>query len=251
MTFLQDTRMIGTRKLGENMANLSELKGYIARYSELDIINTQQLYKQHFKNQSEVAYYKQISRLAQQGTIVRLSKSVYCKPKEGQLGKLIASEKEISQYFCGKKSNNGVIVGYAMYYNYKLTTQVPKNIIIYSNLVNYQRRNFNRVEVIKADLFFDLATRKIIELLDVLENINNIQDLNVKNTMQFFRDASKHYNEKLFTKIISTLSFKKSTIASLKIVLDQYGILHQCDNLLSPLSKYNTRKVQEIYATTS
>ena len=84
-------------------------------------------------------------------------------------------------------------------------------------------------------------------MLDFLENINGIEDLNRKNAVLFIEDAIAFYQEKTFEKINRTIGYKKSTIASLRNVLDYYQITHSVDKYLNALSTYNSIRMEDLY----
>ena len=106
----------------------------VGKYPELKIIDAHKLYKEKFNTISEKAFYKTFSRMAKAGEIKRIAKGIYCIPKKGKFGVTISGEKDILEYYLGSKNSKGVVVGYRMYNKYKLTTQVSKDIEIYSNV---------------------------------------------------------------------------------------------------------------------
>ena len=233
------------------MLNSSNVWERIHGYPELKIINAQQLYKNEFGSFSELAFYKQLSRLEQEGQLVRLTRGMYCRPKKGRFGLVAASEKQILHHFLGTNLRSGVIVGYHMYNNYGLTTQVPKRVILYSNVVGYDKMNIQNITAMKASMTFDDATKKLIELLDVLENYLLIEDLSKKNMVTFIKNALKLFNDTKLEKVIRAIKVKKSTLASLKNTLDYFGIENNVSKYLSKTSKYKALSMEDLHEFTS
>lgn len=219
----------------------------INKYSELEIIDAQEIYARNFRNIPEQNFYKTISRMAKSGEIIRLAKNIYCKPAVGRFGQVLSSEKHILEYYLGSKGNRGVVVGYRMYNKYKLTTQISKGIEVYSNVSVQERKNVLNVKIKKVNLRFEPSTSKIIELLNVLENFNSIEELNRKNTILFIEGTITSYSDTILENLIKTISYKKSTLASLKSVLDYYTINHSIGNYLGEGSNYKSVRMEDLF----
>lgn len=227
------------------------VKEKINQYSELEIIDTQNIYVRNFKNIPEQNFYKTISRMAKKGEIIRLTKGIYCKPTIGRFGRVLSSEKHILEYYLGTNGKKGVAVGYRMYNKYRLTTQISKGIEVYSNVSVQEKKNVLNVKIKKVNLRFEPSTSKIIELLDVLENFNNIEELNRKNAILFIEGATTSYSDKILENLIKTIGYKKSTLASLKNILDYYEINHSIGKYLSEVSSYKSIRMEDLYELTS
>ena len=142
----------------------------------------------------EATFYKTMSRLAQDGEIERITKGIYCKPKKGKCGTTISSEKDILAYFLGKEQNKGVVIGWRLFNKYGLLTQVSKDIEIYSNVTNQEKRIIRNVTIKKANLKFDTTTIKMIESLEILREYQKIEDLNTNSLIAFIEKAVKCYD---------------------------------------------------------
>lgn len=219
----------------------------INQYSEQEIIDTQKIYATKCKNIPEQAYYKTISRMTKSGELERLTKSIYCKPKIGRFGKIVSSDKHILNHYLGSNGTSGVIIGYRMYNKYKLTTQISKMIQVYSNVSEQEKKKVMNVEIRKANVRFDSASIKMVELLDFLENIYNIEDLNKENAILFIEKAIESYSERILEKLIKNIGYKKSTLASLKNVLDYYNVSHTVGKHLNDLSTYKSVRMEDLY----
>lgn len=223
----------------------------INQYPELKIIDAQQIYNRKFKGLSEQAFYKAISRMAKSGAIERLTKGIYYKPKKGRFGNIAASDKHILECYLGENMKNGVVVGYHMYNKYGLTTQVAKVIEIYSNSIYQEKRQIKNVEIKKANLRFDTQTTKMIELLDFIENFNRIEELNREKAIVFIENVVTYYNEKTLERLIRIIGYKKSTLASLKNILDYFNISNRVEEYLNGTSKYKAIRMEELYESAS
>ena len=91
----------------------------------------------------------------------------------------------------------------------------------------------------------------MIHALEVLQNYYNIQDINYIAFVKFAEELAEKYDEKVFTNVISKITYKKSTIAFLQEILDYYGIENNLNVYLSRLSEYKHPKMKEIYELTS
>lgn len=233
------------------MSHSNKILARLNRYSELDIIDAQRLYQEKFNDISEQAFFKTLSRLAKDGEIQRLTKGIYCKPKKGRFGIIGSNEKNILEYYVGTNKNKGVVVGYQMYNKYGLTTQVSKIIEVYSNVTLQEKRKIKNVSIYKANLKFDASTKKMIELLEVLENYHSIEDLSSKSMLKFITDARSYYNEKTLEKLLKTIGYKKSTLASLRNLLDELNIENTVDQYLNGTSKYKALRLEDLYEAAS
>jgi len=223
----------------------------VRQYPELKIIDTQKIHKQKFNEIPESAFYKAVSRLAKSGEIERISKGIYCKPKKGRFGITISNERNILSYFLGEKKNKGVVIGYRLFNKYGLTTQISKTIELYSRVITQKKRTVRNILVHKSNLRFDTTTIKLIELLEILQEYKNIEDFNTNNFIKFIEEAVKYYDERTVERIIKSISYKKSTLASLRNVLEFFGLENTIDEYLNGTSKYNAINMEEIYESTS
>ena len=223
----------------------------VKNYPVLEIIDAQKLYNDKFKGISELAYYQAFSRMTKNGDIARLTKGIYCVPKKGRFGMSVSNENNILEYCLGKNMSRGVVVGYRMYNKYRLTTQISKSVEVYSNVVSQEIRKIDNVVIHRSNLRFDKPTVKTIELLELLQNYKRIEDLNAKRFIDFIRENILYYDEKTLKRVIDKIGYKKSTLASLKNVLDYYDITNSVDEYLSGTSKYEAIKLEEWNESTS
>jgi hypothetical protein len=220
----------------------------VRQYPELKLIDAQKVYKEKFEGIPETIFYKALSRLAKNGEIERITKGIYCKPKKGRFGITISNEKDILEYFLGK--NKGVVIGYRLFNKYKLTTQVSKNIELYSSVIIQKKRNIRNVAIKKANLRFNITTIRMVELLEILQEYKNIEDLNTNSFIKFIEETIKYYDEKIVVKIIKSIGYKKGTLASLRNILEFFNLENNIDKYLNGISKYNAINMGVLYETT-
>jgi hypothetical protein len=133
-----------------------------------------------------------------------------------------------------------------MYNRYKVTTQVSKNIEIYSNVISQEEKNIKNVKILRADLEFDETMIKLIELLEVLENYKNIEDLSYDNLLKIMKSFTRNYNDSNLNQLINKIGYKKRTLASLKNVLNHYGIENKIDQYLNETSNYDALRMEAL-----
>lgn len=233
------------------MSFSSEVMGKIDKYPELEIIDTQAIYKENFENNSERAFYKAISRMAENEEINRIGKGIYCKPKLSKFGKILSGEKNILDYYLGTNKDKGVVIGYLMYNKKGLTTQMPKTVELYSRVSFQEKKTIKNVIIYNANTKFDTPTIKMIELLEVLQNYKTIEDLNQTKLINFIENTVQYYNDRCLENLLETISYKKSTLASLKSSLDYFEIENTVSQYLRETSNYKMIRMEELYEVTS
>jgi predicted transcriptional regulator of viral defense system len=223
----------------------------VLKYPELKIIDSQKVYKEKLENVPEQVFYKTLSRLEKRGQLSRITKGVYCRPKESRFGVVISGEDNILEHFLGKNKNKGVVIGYRMYSRYGLTTQVSKTVEVYSNVPYQKKKVIRNVRARKVELKFEPEIDKLIELLEVLENYRSIEDLNKTNLVSYLEKSVENYNDKVFEKILKQIRYKKSTLASLKKALDYYNVRNIVSSYLRETSSYSAINIEELNEVTS
>lgn len=218
----------------------------VLKYPELKIIYSQIVYKEKFSDVSEQAFYKTLSRMEKKGEINRITKGVYCRPKIGRLGIVVSGETDILEYLLGKNKNKGIVIGYKMYSSYELTTQVSKTVNVYSNVPYQENKVIKNVHARRVDLKFEPAVVKLIELLEVLEHFRSIENLNKLKLFSFLEMSAKYYDEKLLHKVQKQIGYKKSTLASLKNVLDYFDISNSLSHYLKETSTYTAINMEDL-----
>jgi hypothetical protein len=174
---------------------------------------------------TETAFLKALERLNHMGMLMRLSKGVYCKPRKTRFGAVPAGEHELASYFMGEDNRYGFIAGYRLYNKYGLTTQISKQVEIYSRKSHVARGTIKNIHLRKLKSFYRPEMLPMIEFLEILENYQKIEDLNQRRFLTYCNMAVKKFNE--------------NTAAAWDII--EYEICHGDVNLL-PYSDEEIKK---------
>ncbi len=228
---------------------MNPLENSIYAYPQLELIDSAKLYSDKFMEMTEQAFYKGISRLCQENKILRVAKGIYCIPKKTKYGTISLGEENIISYYLG--DYNGVLTGYKLYNKYGITTQISKNVEMFSNLLYENTKTISNVRIKKANIKFTDNIIANIELLELLENYDNIEDINIKMLGKTLEKLVNCYSEKSFNKINKNIKYKKSTLASLNLLLNHYKIENSIEKYLRKTSKYKTIDLGRIYEFTS
>ena len=129
----------------------------------------------------------------------------------------LPSEKEIIAAFT--ENGIGMVVGYTMYNAMRLTTQVSKNIQIYTSALDEQKKQIGNVFLQKYDMVFSPEVVRMVAVLEVLQNYNRIEDLNESQFKKLCAEFAGQYNEKVFEYVLSNISYSEQTIARLKAII--------------------------------
>lgn len=130
----------------------------------------------------------------------------------------LPSEKEIIAAFT--QNSTGMVVGYTMYNAMRLTTQVLKNIQIYTSALDEQKKQIGNVYLQKCDTIFSPEVMRAVSILEVLQNHNKIEDLNEVQFQKLCVDFAQQYNEKACEYVLASIPYSEQTIALLKTILD-------------------------------
>ena len=218
----------------------------IRKYSSNQLIMANRLYRDKFSNyMSETAFAKLISRLCLSGEIERISKGIYCKPKNISYGKILPTENEIVELYT--KNDNGVVIGYEMYNHLGITTQVSKLFKVYSSSIDEKEKNIGNVKIKKYNLHYNDKTKLMIYILELLYNYKNIQDLNINIFAKVIIKLLDEYDEKVVEEIQREIRYPKWVIAFLYETLEYYKIPNKLNRYLSSFSNYSIPKIREIY----
>lgn len=160
-------------------------------------------------------------------------------------GAVPPSEKEIINAVT--ENNSGLVIGYKMYNDLKLTTQISKNVEVLSSTIDSHTKNISNVKIKYVNIDYTEDVKNIICGLEVLQNFNKIQDINYSAFIDYSKLLAKFYKDEVFETVISKTTYKKSTIAFFKNILNYYKISNNLDDYLSSLSIYKHPKMEELY----
>ena len=221
----------------------------LAIYKPNELIFASKFYREHLSGKvKEAAYYKALERLCKSQELMNIAKGVYHLPKKSKYGIVPPSEKEIISAFT--KNGTGTVVGYSLYNALNLTTQVAKTVDVMSSVLEGFTKTIRNITVHQVQIDYSESIQNMIHALEVLQNYYTIQDINQSAFITFTKKLADAYNEKAFKAVISTINYKKSTIAFLQEILNFYGRENNLNIYLSALSEYKHPRMEELYETT-
>ena len=230
------------------MKSSAVIKTALSIYKENELIHASKLYRKELVNQiSEAAFYKTLERMCKSGELVKIAKGTYHLPKVSKYGIVPLSEKEIISAFT--ENGTGTVVGYSLYNALNLTTQISKSVDVMSSALESLTKTIRNITVHQVQIDYSENIKNMIHSLEVLQNYYSIQDINNSAFVAFTRELADRYNEETFKVVISTISYKKSTIAFLREILNFYGKENNLNMYLSNLSEYKYPKMEELYET--
>ena len=228
------------------MQNNNIIKITLSKFKENELIFASKLYKIELHNKvTEAAFYKTLERMCKSRELVKIAKGTYHFPKVSKYGIVPPSEQEIVSAFT--KNGTGTVVGYVLYNSLNLTTQIAKSIEVMSSALESFTKTIRNITVHQVQIDYSKSVANMIHALEVLQNYYTIQDMNYSAFIAFTKELANEYNEETFSKVISTISYKKSTIAFLREILNFYGKENNLNMYLSNLSEYKYPKMEEIY----
>ena len=219
----------------------------IHSYQPNELIVASKLFSEKLDGQvSEAAYYKTLERMCKAGKLAKTAKGTYYLPKISRLGSVPLSEKEIISAYT--KDESGAVIGYSLYNQLGLTTQISKATEVLSSALDSQTKTIRNIVVHYSPLRFTDAVNQMVQALDVLQNIEQIQDINYRNLISYTKSIAASYDQSVFEEVISKQKYQKATIAFLQNILNSYGKENQLNKYLSTLSTYKYPRMEELHA---
>lgn len=228
------------------MTGMQAVMQTMEQFSENELIFSKRLYMTQFNEViSDEAYYQALGRMCKAGTLCRIAKGIYYRPKISKYGVVPPSQNEIVVTFT--EPDKGTIVGYSLYNSLKLTTQVAKTIEVLSSAIDQQTKKIGNVFLQSCDLVYTPKVKNMIHMLDVLQNFDKIQDLNFHQFLYFCEKFSQEYDDNTFEQVIKKMKYQKKTISFLRTILNYYSVEHKLNGYLSTLSEYKHPTMEELY----
>lgn len=220
----------------------------LEHFPENELIFASKLYAERLREAvCEDTYYQTLSRMCKAGTLCRIAKGTYYRPKRNKYGIVPPSQKEIITAFTDP--DKGTVVGYSLYNSLKLTTQVPKTVEVYSSQIEQQTKSIGNVLLQFCDLIYTPEVNGMIHMLEVLQNFGEIQDLNYHQFIYFCEKFAQEYDGRIFEQVIQKMRYQKKTISFLRNILNYYSVENNLNKYLSTLSEYKHPTMEEIYET--
>lgn len=204
------------------------------------------------EGQSELAYFKALSRLVQSGVLVRLEKGKYYKPKTTRFGSIRPPESEIIKALTQKGGKiTGYLTGNALYNRWGLTTQVPNTLSIArrTRLPEKELSGY-KIKFVIRPFPFKETDIPMMQLLDALTDIQNIPDTSPEKVVPILAEKISNLQQPQMSRMMKlALEYPPSTRALLGALLEK-NIPNQPTDLLrkslNPLSKYKIKGIQKV-----
>lgn len=174
-----------------------------------------------------------------------MTKGLYYRPRRSRFGVVPLSEQNIIDHYT--ENDQGMVIGYRLYNQVGLTTQISKNVEILSNALQEKRKTVSNVKVNRLDLKFDAPTCKAIATLEILQNYRQIEDINRQQLAKYMRKYALDYSEDAVMAVLRIRKYKKATIAFLAAFLDFWHTEHNLQQYLLQSSTYAILRMEEFY----
>ncbi len=231
-----------TKKIEEKINNLE--RGETFTYKDLAI-----------KKEEYIAATKTIERLIKKGKIKRISTGIFYKPKQTVFGELKPDEiKIIKPYLFKNGKRIAYITGLLLYNKMGLTTQVPNEISIASNVKRiYISKGNVKAKAVKSYVEVTDENYKLLELLDVLKDFNKIPDLEKKSALLILTDRIRSLNKKQIKELTKiALEYPprvRALLGALLEIIDKNLNTKMLADSLNPLSEYHLGITKDLLPT--
>lgn len=225
----------------------SEVLKQINLFEPNQIIVSRKLYREKLLSVPELTFFKVLERMVKDNRLTRISKGIYCRPKESRFGILKSSEKEIIKYYTGENNEFGMVIGYKLYNKYGISTQISKRTELYSNLISENKKVVQNVLINRANIEFSSSIIKAIEALEILQNYDEIEEIDNAMLKLYLEGYVHNYNDTSVNQVLTKMHYMKRTIAFLEKILEYYSVENSLHHYLSKTSVYKVPTMEQIY----
>jgi hypothetical protein len=138
-----------------------------------------------------------VHRFEKEGKIRFYKNGIYYKPKVTIFGELGVDEEQIVEklYLKDRKRTIGYVTGPRLWNFWGITTQVPNRVWIATNRAHRNKEidNYN-VKLIKPKVTVDENNYKILQFLDVIDQVDQIQDLDFDKFLDVMNSKLKTFD---------------------------------------------------------
>lgn len=202
------------------MTVMSEVKGKVSQIDEGELFTYDDVAA---LNKDSYALSKALSRLVNNGTIERLRKGVFYKPKKTKFGKLKPTEKQILDLILSDKiDSSGYITGIMVYNDFGLTTQISNEI----EVATPNPKKAEKIGKLKIRYVKGIAPQKVgdiekLQILDTLKNFKRIPDRNDELFIKILKSKIKGLSFKDLLRLIDlSQKYNSGTRALLGAILE-------------------------------
>jgi len=193
----------------------------------------------------KMAMANTLSRMVRKGTIVRVAKGKYYKPKQSTFGQLRASERQIIDAVTIRKGERiGYVTGLSVYSLLGLTTQISNTITIATNtrlpdkeIEGYKIKFVQRTAPVQEEYI------PLLQILDAIRDIKTIPDTTIESSLKILIEQVKSLSLKdrqLLARLV--MDYNPATRALMGAILEQYSkrtTIVKIAQSLNSLSQYN------------
>lgn len=204
------------------------------------------------EGQSDLAYFKALSRLVQSGKLVRLEKGKYYKPKTSRFGTLRPEESEIIKALTQKgDKTTGYLTGNTLYNSWGLTTQVP-NVLTIARRTRLPEKELSgyKIKFVVRPFPFKETDIQMMQLLDALTDIQKIPDTSPEKNIPILAEKIRNLQTSQLSRMMKlALEYPPSSRALLGALLETYLPDQPTDILrksLNPLTKYRLKGIETV-----
>jgi len=187
---------------------------------------------------------KIMERLQRKGTVKKISRGLFYKPRKTVFGEVMPDEMQILKAWLYKDGKRiAYITGTYLYNQMGLTTQIPVRIQIASK----QKRIFINTSVLKAipvKSYVDVTEEnyRLLGLLDALKDLRKIPDVDVGSAITILKERILQLEGKEISAIIGYALFYPPRVrALLGAILETAGpkpALHKLSESLNPFTEF-------------
>lgn len=230
------------------MNSRERIEDFLCTVAENTVIEASCIYHMFEADMSEAAFYKTLERFCRDGSLAHLAKGLYYKPRKSKFGNVPIREQDIVAYYV--ENEGGLVVGYRLYNKKGLTTQVSKQIEVFSNRLPGQRKTIQNVVVKNIPCDLNKKRTAVIEVLEILQNYSKIEDINNRALIAYMEEFAQAYSDSAAIYVLERMKYKKATIAFLESFLNHLHVSNTLNQYLSSMSVYAKPTMEEIYEIT-
>ena len=224
---------------------------------QVDALSDGQVLTIMVEGQTDVAYFKALSRMVKAGKLVRLEKGKYYKPKRSRFGALRPSETEIVKTFTQRGGKTvGYLTGNALYNQWGLTAQVPNKLTIArrSRLPEKEISGY-KVKFAVRPFPFKEGDIPTLQLLDALTDVREIPDTSPLTVVPLLVAKMKELQPSQLNGLTRlALEYPPSTRALLGALLNTHFPEQKTELLLAslnPLTRYQFEGIEALVSNKS
>lgn len=181
-----------------------------------------------------------LSRLFKKGTLQKMGKGLYYKPKITRFGTLKPNDNEVLKTLI-KKNKKGYVSGLAAFNRLGLTSQVPNLVTISGGKSSHERKIGHLTIKFKQGDHANFKDTPFLQILDALKNIKKIPDAKINESIVILKNKILSYDKDEIHRIVYLAKSSKSSVRALLGAIIEIKHLKESSELfetLNPLTVY-------------